>query len=444
MVKLFSMKNLKYFTAVLLAVSLSSCLKTEFDDFEVSNGSANFSNYVSVGDSYTQGLQDGGLHNEHNQQDNSYPAIIAKQMSTSFVQPTVSGTGSGYMFLTYRNEKIVVVKPYDPDVLDNDAEALTYDPSYTNWADKTIKYNNLGVAGLNVRNVAARNSTESLEYHIYLGSSAPGVLSWNGVSGEPIVSYGRFLNFGTISNRIEYIQHVRNSNATFFTNWLGINDVLAWSKNGGDPNSGAYQQTNPAEFRQKYDSILDAFQQIGAKGVCANIHDVTQSPYFTTVTLEVLKKDIWIKEGADTTVIRKAVPEDLLLLSSSSLIAKGDGLTQANPLPHQQVLDKDEIVIARNHLQQLNNEIYASAAAHGYAMVDMYAFMDKLNKGMTYDGVALSVKYIEGGAYSLDGLHPNSRGNAMVANEFIRVINTTYGSTLRPVAIGNYSGIVFP
>lgn len=438
------MNNLKYGTLILLAFSLSSCLKTEFDEYTNTSGSANFNTFISVGDSYTQGLQDGGLHNERGQQDNSYPAIIAKQMETSFVQPTVSGTGSGYMFLAYRNEKIVVVKPYDPDVLDNDAEALTYDPTYTNWANKTIKYNNLGVGGLNVRNVVSRNTTEALEYHIYLGSSAPGVLSWDGVSGGPIVSYGRFLDWGTLSARREYIDNVISSNATFFTNWLGVNDAMAWAKNGGDPNSGAYQLTNPAEFRLKYDTVLAAFKNMGAQGVCANIHDITESPFFRTVTLAAVKKDIWIKEGADTTIIRKATTDDLLLLSSSSLIAKGDGLTQANPLPHQQVLDRDEVVIAKNYIQQINAEIYASAAAHGYTVVDMYTYMEKLNKGMTYDGVALSVKYIEGGAYSLDGLHPNSRGNAMIANEFMRVINATFGSTLRPVAIANYGGIVFP
>jgi len=434
------MNNLKYGTLILLAFSLSSCLKTEFDEYTNSSGSANFSTFISVGDSYTQGLQDGGLHNEHGQQDNSYPAIIAKQMGTTFIQPTVSGTGSGYMHLAYRNDKIEVIKAFDIKITDNDPEAIMYDPTFTTWADKTITYNNLALGGLNVRNIVNMSPAE----FVYLGNGAGGGLAWNGVTGEPITPYGRFLDWGTSSNKIEYIEHVKKSNATFFTNWLGINDVLGWVKNGGDDFFGFSIKTTPSEFRQKYDTVLTVFKNMGAQGVCANIHDFTQSPFFTTVTLAAVKKDIWIKEGADTTIIRKATTDDLLLLSSSSLIAKGDGLTQSNPLPHQQVLDRDEVVIARNYIQQLNNEIYASATAHGYAVVDMYAYMDKLNKGMTYDGVALSVKYIEGGAYSLDGLHPNSRGNAMIANEFIRVINATFGSTLRPVAIANYGGIVFP
>lgn len=438
------MQILKYLSIFAVAILLNSCLKTDFDEYETSTGSANFSKFVSVGDSYTQGLQDGGLHNELGQQENSFPAIIAKQMGTPFVQPLVSGTGSGYMHLAYRNEKIEVIKAYNIRITDNDPEAINYDPSYTYWADTSIKYNNLAIGGLNVRNVVSSTFTQSFEFHVYLGSSAAGGLSWNGISGQPINSFGRFLNFGNISNRIDYINHVKSSGATFFTNWLGINDAMSWAKNGGDSLGGSSSQTSPLEFREKYDTILDAFQEMGAQGVCANIHDFTKSPLFTTVTLEKVKKDIWIKEGADTTVIRKAVPEDLILLSASSLIAKGDGLTEDNPLPHQQVLDKDEVLIARNHIQQLNAEIYASAAAHGYPVVDMYAFMEKLNAGVTYDGIALTAVFIEGGAYSLDGLHTNSRGNALIANEFIRVINAHFSSTLRPVIVGNYRGVTFP
>jgi lysophospholipase L1-like esterase len=365
-------------------------------------------------------------------------------MGTNFVQPLVSGAGSGYMHLAYRNGEIEVIKNYDHDITTNDPEAIDYDASYITWGDKTVKYNNLGVGGLNVRNVISRNTTEALEYHIYLGSSAPAPLAWNGVSGQPISSYGRFLDFGTISNRVEYIEHVQNSNATFFTNWLGINDAMGWGKSGGDAQSGAAALTDVGEFREKYDTLLDVFKNMGAQGVCATIFDFTESPLFTTVTLEAVGKDVWIKEGADTTVIRKAEIGDLMLLSASSLLGEGIGLLPSKPLPHQHVLDKDEVIIAKNHINLLNAQIIASANVHGFPVVDMYSFMGELTSGIYIDGVNYSTKYIEGGAYSLDGLHPNSRGNAIIANEFIRVINENYSSNLRPVMVNNYRGIIFP
>ena len=285
------MKNLIYI--IVGGLIISSCTKTQFEEYEVNHGNANFTTYISLGDSYTQGLQDGGLHNEHGQQSNSYPAIIAAQMGATFVQPLVSGTGSGYMHLEFRNGEIEVIKAYDPDEPNNDPNAIDYDPSFTTWANKTIKYNNLAVGGLNVRNVYGRTSTEKNVNHIYLGNGATAPLAWNGQAGEPISPYGRFLDWGTLSNKIEYIEQVRTSNATFFTNWLGVNDAMSWAKEGGDDVSGSSEQTDIIEFRQKYDTVLTIFKDMGAQGVCATVPDVTSFPFFTTITLDVLARDVW-------------------------------------------------------------------------------------------------------------------------------------------------------
>ena len=101
----------KIFLGVFGVVLIFSCTKTQFDEFEYSAGEADFSNYIAVGNSLTQGYQDGGVHNELGQQDNSYPAIIARQMKLveprlNFVQPTVPPNGSGYMHLEYVNGEI--------------------------------------------------------------------------------------------------------------------------------------------------------------------------------------------------------------------------------------------------------------------------------------------------------------------------------------------------
>jgi len=364
-------------------------------------------------------------------------------MKTSFIQPTVTGSGSGYMHLVYRNGAITVIKDFNPKITTNDAAAIGDDPSFATWADTAIQYNNLSVGGMNLRDVLSLNGEAAL-HHVIFGEGATANLSWNGVAGEPLNPYGRFLNWGTTSNKIEYISHVINSKATFFTNWLGINDVMSWAKEGGDDKSGFSALTNIADFRTKYDSILTIFKNMGAKGICANIQDITQSPFFNTITLAAVGSAIWIKEGADTTIVRKATPEDLILLSALDYLNAGIGLTQANPLPHQQVLDKAEVAIVKNYTNNINAQIEASTLSHGFYMVDMNTFMNQLNSGISFDGVDLSAKYIEGGAYSLDGLHLNTKGYAMIANEFIKSINNHYQANLQPVSIANYRGIIFP
>jgi lysophospholipase L1-like esterase len=61
-----------------------------------------------------------------------------------------------------------------------------------------------------------------------------------------------------------------------------------------------------------------------------------------------------------------------------------------------------------------------------------------------WDGIAYSPNFVTGGVFSLDGIHLTPRGNALVANELIKVINAKYGSTLPAVNGNAYPGIKFP
>lgn len=428
-------------------LGIFSCTKTQFDDYETSSGDANFSNYVAVGNSLTQGYQDGGMHNELGQQENSYPAIIAGQMklvdpTLNFVQPTITGQGDGYMHLVYRNGEIEVVKAFDEDITTNDPEAIDNDLAWESWGDTTRKYNNMGVSGIKLVNCLSGGKNTTINFNLLQNNLNPN---------------GRFLNFGDEITPISYLDHIKKSNATFFTNWLGNNDVLAWSTAGGDdepvinsigisvPGLFLSQLTDFEEFRNKYDSVLAAFSDMGAKGVCATLPDVTSIPYFNTVTLEAVDDDVWIREGADTNVVRLATEDDLLLLTATDELADGIGRIQSKPLPHAVVLDKDEIAIVQTRTNEINNAIRSLAAQYGFALADMNQFMKTLtNTGLSFDGVDFTPKYIEGGLFSLDGVHPNSRGYAVIANEFIRVINEFYGANIQTVAVGNYRGITFP
>ena len=64
--------------------------------------------------------------------------------------------------------------------------------------------------------------------------------------------------------------------------------------------------------------------------------------------------------------------------------------------------------------------------------------------GIQFDGVKYTAKFVTGGSFSLDGVHLTGRGYAIIANEFIKSINRTYGSTLPQVNVNSYSGVTFP
>jgi hypothetical protein len=56
----------------------------------------------------------------------------------------------------------------------------------------------------------------------------------------------------------------------------------------------------------------------------------------------------------------------------------------------------------------------------------------------------MSSKFVSGGAYSLDGIHLNEKGNALLANEFIKSINQKYKSRIPLVNVNAYNATFFP
>jgi len=434
----------------ILSLTILSCTKTQFEDRVKNTGSIDVSNYVSVGNSLTQGFQDNGLYAET--QAWSYPALIAQQMKLAnpnmpdFKQPMAIGNGSGYMHLEFIDNEITPIRPDDPTY----GGPYREDPTWPDWQDyvKGPKYNNLGIAGIQLRNAIGLDNNQRIYNHVFLD----GISTLN-IQGNP---YARFLDWGDspllFGTPKEYVDHMRESNATFFTNWLGNNDVLGYATSGGDegeftiPFVGTFKAselTPVAEFRQKYDSVLSALTVNGAKGVCATIPDVTSIPLFNTVTLESLGKDIWIYEN-DGSTKRLAEEGDLILLTALTEIEDNGKGTENDPLPHTLVLDKAEAKRAQDHTILLNNEIKGLAAKYGVPVVDTYEILKTFESGMKMSGIDLNIKYVEGGLFSLDGVHPNPKGYAIVANEFIKVINQSYGANIPLIDITRYRSVIFP
>lgn len=453
------MKRILLFS--LAFVALVGCRKSEFGLKERTSGNADFTNYVAVGNSLTQGYQDGGVYAEGQEQ--SYPAILAKQMNMveddmdDFNQPEVFGNGSGYMHLQYIDGEIEVINA-------NDLGGYSAE-GWDDWGTVIPNYyNNLGISGITLMQCVAMDENEkSINNIIMNGASVeffpPPVPPFEVDALNP---FGRFLDWGESplngGTPIQYVDHVRNSGATFFTNWLGNNDVLGYATAGGVSQTfdgsllglGTVEIgtiSDPTVFKMKYDSILVAFKSQGAEGICATIPDVTAIPFFNTFTTQSVKDDfgyttVWIEDYND--VVRAATDADLILLSAKDTIEMGGGSSAESPLPNNLVLDSWEVGECQAGTMAINAAIRASANQHDYPVLDMHAFVNKVKGGAVFDGVEINADYISGGGFSLDGIHLNPRGYAIVANEFISAINDHYESTIPRVAIANYRGIIYP
>jgi hypothetical protein len=254
------MKNwiYKLFTASVAIVLIYGCTP-EIDVPAPSSGSADFSNYVAVGNSLTAGYADGGLYADGQMQ--SYPNLVAQQINEitpiDFTQPDIQGNGSGYLYLTSLD---LSASPPAVEIGQFSADA--------NWLNQVSgPFNNLGVPGIRVKDITA-----------------------NGYGSSPQVNPYFYRMLGGKDAMTSYLQVVSESNPTFFTCWMGNNDVLGYATSGGAygvsglPGTGLYGLTDPdTEFQPSYAALMSALTAGGAKGIVVTIPDVTNVPFFTTV-----------------------------------------------------------------------------------------------------------------------------------------------------------------
>ena len=64
-------------------------------------------------------------------------------------------------------------------------------------------------------------------------------------------------------------------------------------------------------------------------------------------------------------------------------------------------------------------------------------------QGIFYEGVLLLPDFSPTGIFSTDGIHPNPRGHAIVANELIDVINSSFGSNIPRVNSTIFRTVLF-
>ncbi len=439
------MKTIKLYLYLLSGLLLFVSCKPEIHIPTATHGSADFSRYISLGNSLTAGYADGGLYLAG--QLNSYPSIIAKQMQSvgggSFSQPLFStdqANGSGYLQLTGFNADGTPITTAVTSKLA--VRGILNVPGFGNvtlYTKYTGDINNYGVPGIKLLNI----------------TYAP----YGNLNGF----FERLLPGNAPANTTTYLDFATAKPFTFFSNWLGNNDALSYATSGGAGDALTDQTT----FTALYSALITKLIAGGAKGVVATIPDVTSIPYFNTVTVGAIVagvqksspsvQGIYIKAlvSGTTYAPRLATAKDLIVLTfPTSNIGKpistpyGSlpyGLTPYTPVDNQYVLDSNEIALTKTYVTAYNNTIKSTATAQGLAIFDAYTFLNNVKQfGWLVDGISLNSNYISGGIFSLDGVHLTPRGYAMVANEFIKAINSKYGSNIPLASVASYNGVTFP
>jgi len=220
-------------------------------------------------------------------------------------------------------------------------------------------------------------------------------------------------------------------NYTFFTLWLGNNDVLLYAVSGGEGDSITPMAGVPGYgFAASMDAVITSLTGNGAKGAIANIPDITDIPYFTTVpynalalpneelvkqlndgyaeynaTMEALGLDyrISFQLGPNALVIadptmpvpavlqfRQIKSTEYVLLSLPQDSLKCAGWGSQKPIPGSYILDDTEIGLIETARTDYNIKIKDLAFVHDIVLVDMESYLQELKDGMDFDGIHFS------------------------------------------------------
>jgi hypothetical protein len=521
-------KNFKWL--LLVSLSFVACnnddeavvVSNSSDGLPLTAGSANFSKYVALGDSFAAGYSDGALFVKG--QEGAYPNIMAQQFALvgggTFTTPLMADNIGGFSSGGNQIPQFPTRYYFFPGSATVAAGPVRVSGVTTTVYGSTVTgpFNNMGIPGAKCVNLVMPGYGSSL--------------------GNPY--FTRFAsNPGTT-----ILADALAQTPTFFSLWIGGNDVLGYALAGGDsalatitPSAG----TVGVGFDASYNALVNSLTANGSKGVVANLPYINTLPNFTTIPLNPIAPYTYFVDGdelksspvisaSDIATINALnaqlygplkqilaalnVTGRINLLSTTAanpLLIKDESLTDLSasityvaqnsgnpmlialapylgatfgkvrqtktgdliplttkgvigtpatlppgipdllgkygityPLEDRHVLIPSEIAELKAATDAFNITIKAAADAKGLAYVDTKVIMDQLmGAGIASNGFTLTNVFVTGGAFSLDGIHPSPRGYALIANKFVAAINTTYGSNLKGVDLGDYR-ILFP
>ncbi|OEK00523.1 hypothetical protein BFP97_02935 [Roseivirga sp. 4D4] len=260
------MKNIKIYLFAILALAfvIQSCDEDQklLEQLEDENplpgpatgtpGTLDLSKYVSVGNSLTAGFMDNALYTSG--QDHSFPNLLAQQFAISgvgggaFNQPDInsangrSGVNPAGGFFGRFELSLSLLRPVP-----------TVGEDVTAFAGDKSALNNFGVPGMRLVDVADAS-----------------LAARNGL-------YGRFASQPGVSTVLgDAIQ----ADPTFFSFWLGNNDILGYAAGGG---ANEALITDAGTFQTTLTQALGGLTQSGAQGVVMTIPQIILAPYFRAV-----------------------------------------------------------------------------------------------------------------------------------------------------------------
>jgi len=436
------MKNvLKLAAAVLIAAVVAVPMFA-------ARGSANFTQFVALGDSYGAGFESNSLNERH--QVWSWPAVVARQAGLTVCPVTATATTPCFAvplvsFPGFSNELLLNSVVPAPVIAPAPGQAAPLMLTFGR------PFNNLAVPGATVGALLT-----------VTGAEPP-------TQGEPtVVTMSRFILRGQGTQIAQAVA----LHPTFIALWIGGNDYLNVAFSGTPATL-----TSAADFKTRYEAVLDSLIA-GAPNAGMVVGNLPAPaglvPYLTLVPpvlVDPTTRQPILIGGQPVFFIAKdgnggvgqVTPGTLIPLHVRDKLAQGFGLPPAlknippfsllphtgEPLEANDVLTPAEIATVIARVAEYNAIIQQAASARNIPVADVKGLFDRAaaTGGIQLGPVNVNSAFISGGFYSLDGFHLTDLGYLLFGNEFIKTINAGYDTEI-PLAgiwqLYSNNGAFFP
>jgi lysophospholipase L1-like esterase len=412
-------------------------------------GLLDLSTYVAIGDSITSGYADGALY--YRAQLYSYPNLLAARFR--------SFGGNGFK----------------QALLPEDSEGIGFQGNSRMVLEKGDRGN--GTFGLSF--IQPQGDLEALRNNLFSSEGPfnnfgiPGLKSITTVMqgyGNPANGEGNFNPFFTRvasdPQKASVLSEVLSRKPSFFSLFIGNNDVLAFAASGGTSDFITPCSGSAAEpvFENCVRMIVEQLTAMGAKGVISSIPDISAVPYFHAIPYNGLKlradqadelnriyanRGLLFVEGTNAFAVQVSANEpahtrfaekgELILMD---LLLDPEATAYLNgrlPIPKRYMLTSAEVKNIRDTIQAYNQVLQSIASEKKLAFVDTNSLIKKLKRDRSYDPEFFGIHFLKKDhVFSLDGVHLTPLGQALLANEFIKAINRTYHTLIPKISLSKY------
>lgn len=450
-------------------------------------GEIDNSKVVVIGDGYMAGVMDGALYNKGQQ--NSLGAIIYSHLNVSdsatYNQPAINSENGYNLFIQNQNNihgrwvnNFEGLYDETPElVLTAGNEITSFNGDLTNIDDLSVpllKINDLQGDKLNQNPFFNRISGNPSENYISLiNKKDPSfIICWIGMRD--------FLDFAVGGAEVEDLLTPENE---FYTRYehlisgllegselkIGIGNLISVTdlpffylkqynfitldnsaKARAQARYSAFNSAVAAHNVGKPDEELRPFISFEDNGATLYPQPI--------VVIDNNLPDAFYPDGSPLEKFRQLKNGDLALFSiSDEMVANGFG--SHIPLPEEYYLSEAEVQLINeqiNSYNQIINEV-ADKYSQRTVVVDVNSEVQKISDSSKFDAWGIPSKdtvYYDSGVpiradismnsiFSLDAVYFNQRGNAFIANVFLKSINEKFSANIPLATINNYVGNVY-